>query len=161
MKVEDVCADLGIHRATWYRWVADPDIITPEPIAGIGRLKRYPRWRVEQFKNELANLSPEDLDDLKDNPARPGFVYFIGCNNKFIKIGFTNDVGRRMTRLQTGNPYKLELLGAFRGTGDDERKIHRELKALREKGEWFRPGWQITALIRQLEVANCIEEVLG
>ncbi|MEL6758194.1 MAG: helix-turn-helix domain-containing protein [Pseudomonadota bacterium] len=49
LTVKDVCEELSIHRATWYRWVADPEMSTPEPISGIGRLKRYSRESFQQF----------------------------------------------------------------------------------------------------------------
>ena len=65
MKVKDICADLGIHRATWYRWVADPEMNTPEPISGIGRLVRYRRDQYEAFRNSIDGLAdgPQKLEN--------------------------------------------------------------------------------------------------
>ena len=57
LSVNDVCAELGIHRATWYRWVSDDAMNTPEPVSGIGRLVRYPRARFEAFLESLEGTS--------------------------------------------------------------------------------------------------------
>ena len=40
------------------------------------------------------------------------FVYFIWCEG-FVKIGYTQDIFKRMTAFQTGNPFNLLLLGAI------------------------------------------------
>lgn len=57
LTVDDVCAELRIHRATWYRWVANPEMETPEPVSGIGRLKRYSRDRFEAFLKAYDGLT--------------------------------------------------------------------------------------------------------
>ncbi len=64
LSIKDVCDELGIHRATWHRWVSDEAMGTPKPITGIGRLVRYPRDQFEAFLKSLEGLSvgPETRD---------------------------------------------------------------------------------------------------
>lgn len=65
------------------------------------------------------------------------YVYCIrsGC---FVKIGVTDNVGRRLSQLQTGSPEPLYLVGYDIGTFEDERRLHDELEQFRVRGEWFR-----------------------
>lgn len=37
------------------------------------------------------------------------FVYAIGPENGPVKIGFTNDLKKRLKAIQTGNPQKVEI----------------------------------------------------
>ena len=77
LSVNDVCAELGIHRATWYRWVSDDAMNTPEPVSGIGRLVRYPRARFEAFLESLEGTiggtneaTPENNINIQDISAK-------------------------------------------------------------------------------------------
>jgi hypothetical protein len=69
-------------------------------------------------------------------------VYFIEMEQTgFIKIGYTATYpGRRMAQLQTGQPYKLKLLGCIAGEKKDEKSLHKELSRFRGNGEWFVPS---------------------
>lgn len=67
----------------------------------------------------------------------PGWVYFIRSGDA-IKIGFTVNVALRLSTLQSGNPNVLELLGAVRGSVEDERRTHEMFSRLHIRGEWFR-----------------------
>jgi len=69
-------------------------------------------------------------------------VYFFGedeNNCSPIKIGFTNDLRRRMRTLQTGNPLELKLLGWIVSDDDSEleRDLHQRFESRRSRGEWF------------------------
>ena len=48
---------------------------------------------------------------------------------KFIKIGFANNVSQRIAELQTGNPFKINVVWASEGTLLQEQEIHRTLTA--------------------------------
>jgi len=54
-----------------------------------------------------------------------------------IKIGRTNDVGRRLSELQTSNPAEIRILIVLEGQGNRERSLHRRLVDHRLRGEWF------------------------
>lgn len=69
------------------------------------------------------------------------FVYFVGYD-RFIKIGHTINLRRRMIELQNASPHKLELylviyydsrIKAVR----DEKRLHSTYKKQKVRGEWF------------------------
>lgn len=71
-----------------------------------------------------------------------GYVYFISCDSGGrqvpVKIGYSNNHPcGRLSAMQTGNPYRLELLGYLRGGQGLERQMHRDFSAHRIAGEWF------------------------
>jgi hypothetical protein len=69
------------------------------------------------------------------------FLYIIKCN-EFHKIGIATDIQERFLALQTGNPYKLQLVDCFQipNARKVEQHLHRKYANLRELGEWFRLG---------------------
>jgi len=68
------------------------------------------------------------------------YIYVIGTNDK-QKIGFSGDVNKRLSTLQTGNPEKLIIHHKIEVPSERarlvENKIHKEYSYLRIKGEWF------------------------
>jgi aryl-alcohol dehydrogenase-like predicted oxidoreductase len=69
------------------------------------------------------------------------FLYVIGTNERYQKIGFSANVERRLKSLQTGNPDKLTIHHVEPVPKEQvrllERKIHKDLAHYRLKGEWF------------------------
>ena len=68
-------------------------------------------------------------------------VYFI-CDSGGVKIGFSHDIQKRMTDLQTGNSDKLYLLGYIPCESDSEMNLkeklaHGEFDKHRKINEWF------------------------
>ncbi|MBB5709317.1 GIY-YIG nuclease family protein [Sphingomonas xinjiangensis] len=70
-----------------------------------------------------------------------GFVYFIGIGSPYVthvKIGFTaGDPAARLASLQTGCPFKMEMLGFVFGTKSQEAELHHVFSDSRCMGEWF------------------------
>lgn len=64
-------------------------------------------------------------------------VYFIGPDEGPIKIGTSQDVQRRLYKLQTASPKPLRILAMVRGNAALEAKLHTRFKRCRIKGEWF------------------------
>ena len=86
-----------------------------------------------------------------------GVVYFIrGVATGLIKIGWAQDVFKRMRVLQANSPDKLELLGGFLGGVRDEDAIHEKFKDDRSHNEWFRPTPKLLMFIERR--ARRIEE---
>ncbi len=56
---------------------------------------------------------------------------------QFVKIGSTVDPIKRLSQLQVGCPYKIQLVAVFPGTRKDEKELHRIFKKDRFRGEWF------------------------
>ena len=66
-----------------------------------------------------------------------GNVYFI-TNKSAIKIGYSEDINRRIKQLQTGNEEILELLNIIENVDlNFEKHIHSVCKAYHIGGEWF------------------------
>ena len=70
-----------------------------------------------------------------------GYVYFIKTeNNDFIKIGITKtDIRKRFSSIQSGNMYKLKILGYLPSDNPKklEKKLHKHFLKFRTEGEWF------------------------
>lgn len=70
------------------------------------------------------------------------FVYFI-TDGEYTKIGYAQDVDKRMLALQTGNPHKLELLLKLPFATEAEARetevfLHKSLRPFSASGEWFK-----------------------
>lgn len=73
------------------------------------------------------------------------YLYIIGNDKGFIKIGVSNSPQRRCRQLQTGNEHKLTLLFTEEFECDRkhllhiEKEVHRTLRRISNKcmGEWF------------------------
>jgi hypothetical protein len=77
-------------------------------------------------------------------------VYFIrGEQTGLIKIGVANNPSQRLANLQTGSPDRLELLGCTPGSSWGELRLHTRFAHLRQHGEWFTPGEDLLAYIRE------------
>lgn len=65
-------------------------------------------------------------------------IYAIRCEH-FVKFGETGrqTSAQRIATMQTGNPFKLELLAEANWPSLEEQRIHRYLRAQRARGEWF------------------------
>lgn len=67
-------------------------------------------------------------------------VYFVqDTHRNFIKVGRSSRVKKRLSDLQTGNPYDLLLMGWIESPDDPrlERELHMRFKDLRHRREWF------------------------
>lgn len=75
---------------------------------------------------------------------RDGHVYFVesGADGP-IKIGWSQDVERRIGELQVANAHKLRLLGVVPGTMQKEGELHATFSHLRMEAEWFQNSPEI------------------
>lgn len=66
-------------------------------------------------------------------------VYFIGAgrDNNPIKIGYADDLGTRLTQIQTSHWLRLNVLATVAGGADLESRYHDQFKHLHVRGEWF------------------------
>ena len=61
-------------------------------------------------------------------------VYFIKCN-EFLKVGSSDNPGRRVRDMVSPNPYEVELIKV--DTDNNEEYWHDLLKECHYKGEWY------------------------
>lgn len=80
-------------------------------------------------------------------------VYYIRCGGAggLIKIGTAVDPRKRLSQLQTGNGETLSLLAVEPGGLDIEGRRHRQFRAYRARGEWFRAE---PALLEHIEAVK-------
>lgn len=67
-------------------------------------------------------------------------IYIIRAEGtNYYKIGYTENVKKRLKGLQTGCPNKLSIIKTYNGGQIKERQIQEHFKAYktREQGEWF------------------------
>ena len=83
-----------------------------------------------------------------------GWVYFIqDTRTDHIKIGFTHDVQKRMSQLQTASSAEYVLLSAMQGSTRKEAALHEFFAHARVRGEWFEATDELCELI-----AMCVEK---
>lgn len=65
-------------------------------------------------------------------------IYFIYDDlSNAVKIGYTEDLEKRLSGLQTGNPRPLRVLMYIDGDLSREAEFHAEYADFRMEGEWF------------------------
>jgi len=78
-----------------------------------------------------------------------GAVYFVQAGiDGPIKIGWSQDVSRRISELQTANAMRLRLLGTVPGTLEDEAAMHARFARFRIEAEWFQNVPEIHEYLR-------------
>ena len=69
------------------------------------------------------------------------YIYVIGPVVGYQKIGFSQNVEKRLSSIQTGNPVKLKIHHKQEVPEHCvrllEQKIHNEIKHKKISGEWF------------------------
>lgn len=84
-----------------------------------------------------------------------GFVYFIqSYRGGNIKAGWSADPVARLRSLQVGHPDRLVIIGVREGPRSLEADVHRFLKPDHVRGEWFKPGARVKALVARAESAH-------
>jgi hypothetical protein len=89
-------------------------------------------------------------------------VYYIRCGGAggLIKIGKAVDPRKRLSQLQTGSGETLSLLAVEPGGLDVERQRHRQFRAYRVRGEWFRADPALIEHIEALKAGGVTETVM-
>jgi hypothetical protein len=63
-------------------------------------------------------------------------VYVIQCGD-MIKIGYSRNVGQRLSQIQTSNPNPVRLVATLPGGLAEETALHSRFAEFRANGEWF------------------------
>lgn len=93
--------------------------------------------RIKQQKTSDGYWEPV-YDDQTYAHSRVYFIRQVGTD--LVKVGFSDDIKRRLRELQAATAHELELDAAIIGTKAIEVEIHRRLKrkGMHVRGEWFR-----------------------
>lgn len=65
-----------------------------------------------------------------------------------VKIGIAIDVNIRLAQLQASSPAKLELIGCWIGSKEEEKRLHRQFDQFHSHREWFDLDESILELAR-------------
>lgn len=90
---------------------------------------------------------------------RKYYLYAIKANAS-IKIGYSCDIKKRLTQLQTSSPFRLKILWRYYiGKSEEEaknyeKKLHRLCKKHHVRGEWYDAGCMF--LVEQFSVREKI-----
>lgn len=70
-------------------------------------------------------------------------IYLISLDDKFLKIGHTKNVKKRISQLQVSIPFKLTLISLIDGGYKEENELHNLFSLLAVNGEWFKYDYSI------------------
>lgn len=84
-----------------------------------------------------------------------GFVYFIRCEDR-VKIGYSEDPVRRLSKVNADAPFPCELLGWVAADDYPERELHERFAAARLHSEWFAAIPEILAFIEAARVSKAV-----
>jgi len=108
----------------------------------------------EECKNKSSSKTSKNI---------VGYVYFIITeNHNYIKIGITKkSVERRLSNIQSGNMYKLKILGYLPSDNPKklEKKLHKHFLKFRMEGEWFNiPESKLYEVLAQLNLSKDLQK---
>jgi len=98
------------------------------------------RRLISTYKKHVGEDIQSDFDDyMKIKNEKNGYVYIFGnLEYKIIKIGYAKDPYKRISAVQTGCPFDLEILKVFEGNLTLEKQLHDKYKKYHLRGEWFK-----------------------
>jgi hypothetical protein len=77
-------------------------------------------------------------------------IYFLRCTGTpWVKIGWADDVIRRINDIQQYNPHRLQLVAVRNGKRKEESRLHTKFSEYRRIGEWFELSDELTNFIRE------------
>lgn len=77
-------------------------------------------------------------------------VYFIqNTDTKHIKIGYSDNVKKRFSQLQTTSPQELTILTMCEGGIELEKELHNKFNDYYVRGEWFNPSEELISYINK------------
>jgi hypothetical protein len=89
--------------------------------------------------------------DFAENPIP---IYFIQAESGPIKIGYADDIYKRLNAMQSCVWENLSILSWFWGSPTDEQRLHAQYAHLNIRGEWFRPDQELLDHIAALDAAR-------
>ena len=75
-------------------------------------------------------------------------IYFIqNTDTKHIKIGYSDNIRRRLSELQITSPHELTILTICEGGIEVEKELHDKFNDHYVRGEWFNPSEELISYI--------------
>ena len=117
------------------------------------KYKNMPEYLVKILDHLLPQLeqSLEEMNYLERFQDR-SCVYFVQSGEGgLIKIGYTNQLKKRVSKMQTDSSKTLKVLFAMDASPLDEKLLHSGLSEFRVHGEWFQPTEELLEYIEEQE----------
>lgn len=101
--------------------------------AGEGRMR--PIKRIRQLNDKIVEIGLTNGQVARNDEV----VYLIRAANGLVKIGFTNNLARRLHNLNSASPLDLKVIGCIKTAIAEtiEAELHERYRHLRIRGEWF------------------------
>lgn len=116
-----------------------------------GTIRIEGEYRSRRFMQHYHRLCREHGKHPEIQAGDRRAVYFLGREGGPVKIGITGSDRDRLTTLQNGCPYKLEIFATAKGGRAMELAYHRRFRKHHMRGEWFTRCPQIEAEITRLK----------
>lgn len=84
-------------------------------------------------------------------------IYFLQNGSGLIKIGFADDVEKRVAQIQPMAGENLSVLCVIDGGRKIETELHKRFSEFRHFGEWFKPSQEIMDFISEAKVSGGAE----
>lgn len=104
----------------------------------IVKQKFYEYKKIYPYEHYLKFLIEKKKRELRQGGEKH-YVYFMGnLKYKFCKIGYSNNPNKRLSSIQIGCPFTLEIIKTIEGSQEREKKTQKYFKKYKERGEWYR-----------------------
>jgi hypothetical protein len=77
------------------------------------------------------------------------YVYFVRTG-KYLKIGISRYVEKRLKAMQIGNSKRMILIGVIEGSNALEKSLHKKFERFKTRGEWFHYTPELKAAVAEL-----------
>lgn len=120
-------------------------------------------YLTRRMKDQAKLIIDKEWDKIKPKRVEKTHYLYAVSNGKFIKIGMSSCVDKRIKALQTASPSKLKKIWTCYAGEDDksarknEKRLHRAIKKHSVNGEWFHSdcmdivyGWKVKSTSAKL-----------
>jgi hypothetical protein len=83
-------------------------------------------------------------------PPETGGVYAFQAG-RFVKIGRSNNIAKRLAALQTSHPQVMKLVAVLSPDTDQETAFHKQFASCRAYGEWFYLRGSLLNAVRSIQ----------
>ena len=105
----------------------------------------------------INGISKEEVDRLSGVQV----VYFIeAVGLERVKIGYTDNLRRRLTVISSYCPVAVKVLAIVRGSRQEENSYHKRFASARIRGEWFQMTVPLKRMIAGLKDLNELDHLL-
>lgn len=111
----------------------------PKKLGAIRDFEAYQRRKKAQTSPEVSSWIAQKKKPLKPPRTYDNFVYLVHASGHW-KIGVSQNVEQRLREIQTGCPYRVEIVKFWKSENATkvEKALHHRFAEHRMEGEWFK-----------------------